>query len=131
MDPNSNISKDKNKVIKNDESNSVLRNIKNNNVLKKIFNNILKIKSLEIVRWNKKIQNRLNLDIKYYKEYSEKFTDIEIEIIPCINQYGSFINIRENEKLFYHIYFNDNKEEIKNKYSINEEDGITNMNYKY
>ena len=35
MDPNSNISKDKNKVIKNDESNSVLRNIKNNNVLKK------------------------------------------------------------------------------------------------
>ena len=50
---------------------------------------------------------------------------IEIEIIPTKDQYGKFININENDKLYYHIYFNDNKEEIKNKYYIEEEDKVT------
>ena len=36
-----------------------------------------------------------------------------------------FINIDENDDLYYHIYFNDNNEEIKNKYEINEEDKVT------
>ena len=86
-------------------------------------------KKLEIVRCNKKIQNRLNLSIKDYKEYSETFTPIEIEIIPAKDKYGSFIIINENDKLYYHIYFNDNKEEIKNKYRFNEEDGVTKHEY--
>ena len=30
----------------------------------------------------------------------------------------------ENDKLYYHIYFNDNKEQIKNKYKIDEEDKV-------
>ena len=45
--------------------------------------------------------------------------------IPAKDKYGKFINIKENDKLYYHIYFNDNKEEIKNKYEIKEEDKIT------
>ena len=76
----------------------------------------------------KKIQNRLNLDVKDYKEYSE----IEIEIIPTKDKYGKFINIDENDELYHHIYFNDNKEEIKNKYEIKEEDKnneIENLEY--
>ena len=123
MDPNSNISKDKNEDLKADKSNSILQNIKSIYMLKRIYINITKKKSLEIFRWNKKIQNRLNLSINDYKEYSEKFTPIEIEIIPCESRYGPFINIRENKK-FYHIFFNDNKEEINDKYSINEKDKV-------
>ena len=79
---------------------------------------------LEIVKYNKKIQNRLNLDIKDYKEYSDTFTPIEIEIIPTKGKYVKFININEEDKLYYHIYFNDNKEEIKDKHEIYEEDKV-------
>ena len=80
-----------------------------------------KKKKLEIVKYNKRIQNRLNLSIKDYKEYYE---EIELEIIPIKDEYGKFINIKENVKLYYHIYFNDNKEEIKNKYEINKKDKV-------
>ena len=82
-------------------------------------------KVLYIIRCNKQIQPRLNLDINDYKEYSESFSSIEIEIIPSKDEYGKFININENDELYYHIYFNDNKEEIKNKYKIEEEDKVT------
>ena len=63
-----------------------------------------KRKKFEIVKYNKRIQNRLNLSVKDYKEYSETFTPIEIEIIPAKGKYGKFININENDKLYYHIY---------------------------
>ena len=33
------------------------------------------------------------------------------------DEYGKFINIKEEDKEYYHIYFNNNKkEEIKNTY---------------
>ena len=47
-----------------------------------------KKKKLEIVKYNKKVQNRLDLGVKDYKEYSETYSSIEIEIIPRI-----FINM--------------------------------------
>ena len=60
------------------------------------------------------MQNRLNINISDYKEYSENFTSIEIEIIPKKNEYGKFINIlNKKEEIYYHIYFNDNKKEVK------------------
>ena len=34
---------------------------------------------------------------------------------PVNNKFGKFINMNENEK-YYHIYFNDNEEEIKRNY---------------
>ena len=90
-------------------------------MLNTIFSNPRKRRLLNIVKYNKKIQNLLNLDVKDYEEYCK----IEIEIIPCNNKYGRYINIEENQKFFYHIYFNDNEEEIKNKYEINKKDKIT------
>ena len=79
-----------------------------------------KKKKLEIVKYNKRMQNRMNLSVKDYKEYCE----IEIEIIPKKDEYGKFIYIKEKDKLYYHIYFNDNKEEIKNKYEIYQNDKV-------
>ena len=90
--------------------------------MQKLYDNMTKKKKLEIVKYNKKIQNRMNLSVEDYKGYSGAFTLIEIEIIPTKGKYGKFININENDELYYHIYFNDNKEEIKNKYSIWEEE---------
>ena len=72
-------------------------------------------KSLETIRYNKSIQKRINININHYKAYSETKTSIELEIIPMKGEYGKFINIKEEDKKYFHIYFNDNKkEEIEN-----------------
>ena len=89
-----------------------------------LFNNLLKKKSLEIIKNNKNIKERINISIKYYKEYSEIFSSIEIEIKPAKNKYGTFININKEEDIkYYHIYFNDSNEEIKRNY-LNKKDNI-------
>ena len=125
MKSSSNTSKENNKENESAKPNPIIENINSKYILSKIYDNMTKKKKLEIVKYNKRIQNRINLSVKNYKEYSETFTPIEIEIIPTKDKYGRFININENDKLYYHIYFNDNKEEIKNKYYIEEEDKVT------
>ena len=67
MDPCCKISNVQNTDLKIDQSNSILQKIKSNYFLERIYDNILKKKSLEIVKYNKKIQNRINLSIKDYK----------------------------------------------------------------
>jgi hypothetical protein len=124
-----NVSKENNKENESAKPNPIIENIKSRYILSKIYNNMTIKKKLEIVKYNKRIQNRINLRVKNYKEYSETFTPIEIEIIPTKGKYGEFININEDDKLYYHIYFNDNKEEIKNKYIIKEEDDVTKQEY--
>ena len=116
-----NVSKGNNKKNDNAKPNTIIENIKSRYILSKIYDNIPKIKKLLIFKYNKRIQNRLNLSAKDYKEYCE----IEIELIPTKDIYGKFIYIKENDKLYYHIYFNDNKEEIKNKYKIIKKDKVT------
>ena len=73
-------------------------------------------KSLNIIKYNNNIKNRIDISIKDYKEYSEIYSSIEIEIKPANNEYGQFININKENEKYYHIYFNDNKEEIKRNY---------------
>ena len=107
-------------ISNNYNQNYHLNDIKSNYILKKIFCQIKIKKLLEIIRNNKNLQNRLNKDINDYKEYLQ----IEIEVIPEENNYGKFINIEDNDKCYYHIYFNDNKEDI-NKNSINENDKVS------
>ena len=120
----SNFEEENNKESENDKPNPILERLKSDYFLQKLYDIMPKKKKLEIVKYNKKVQNRLNLGAKDYKEYSETFTPIEIEIIPKKGEYGRFINIDENDKLYYHIYFNDNKEEIKNEYFIKEGDKV-------
>ena len=120
-----NVSKENNKESENDKPNPILESLKSDYFLQKLYDIMPKKKKLEIVKYNKKVQNRLDLGVKDYKEYSETYSSIEIEIIPTKGKYGKFINIKENDELYYHIYFNDNNEEIKNKYEIKEEDKVT------
>ena len=115
-----NVSKENSKDNESAKPNPILESLKSDYFLQKLYDIMPKKKKLEIDKYNKKVQNRLYLGIKDYKEYSETFTPIEIEIIPTKDEYGEFININENDKLYYQIYFNDNKEEIKNKYEIEE-----------
>ena len=80
-----------------------------------------KLYLINIIKFNKNIKNRIDVGVKDYKECSEKYSSIEIEIIPINNKYGKFINIKE-EEIYYHIYFNNNEEEIKRNYIKEDED---------
>ena len=125
MNSTSELSKEKtvsNKI----ESKDIFKNLKNDYFLQKLFHILLKKKSLDIIKYNKKIKERINISIKDYKEYSEIYSSIEIEIKPVNNKYGEFINMNENDKKYYHIYFNDNKEEIKRNY-LNENENVTKL----
>ena len=79
---------------------------------------------LDLLKYNKNISNRINININDYIEYLEKYSSIEIEIKPVNNTHGKFINFKEEEEKYYHIYFdNNNKEEIKRNY-INKDEKI-------
>jgi hypothetical protein len=85
-----------------------------------LFNNLKRTKTLNLIKYNNYIKNRLNINIDDYYECSLL---IEIEIKPIKKKYGKFINfLGENEK-YCHIYFDDNKEEIKRNY-LNEHENI-------
>ena len=120
---NSEISNNQKKEINKIEVKCDFKNIKNNYFLLKVFNNMQKNNLLEITKYNKKIKERLNLNINDYKRYCETYSSIEIELIPVINKYGNFININEDDRIYYHIYFNNNKEEIKRNY-LDENDKV-------
>ena len=94
-----NVSKENNKENESAKPNPILEKIKSDYFLQKLYDNMTKQKKLEIVKYNKKVQNRLDLGVKDYKVYSETFTPIEIEIIPTKGIYGKFINVNENDKL--------------------------------
>ena len=118
MESNNLISKEKKEK---DEIKSLFKyeNIKADYFLEKVFNNLEKKKTLNIVKYNKNIKNRININIKDYKEFSEKYSSIEIEIKPVINEYGKFINYKNEEEKYYHIYF-DNYEEDRTKNYVDE-----------
>ena len=95
--------------LTNQRSKDIFQNVKSKYILLKIFENISRRKSLDIIRYNNQIKNRINIKIKDYEES----TLIEIEIIPVKNKYGPFINIKKEDEKYYYIYFDDNTEEIK------------------
>ena len=84
-------------------------------ILKKIFIYLKRNKFLKIINRNKNFQKKLDLSVRDYQEYNEKYSDIEIEILPALRKYGKFINIDnyKDEASSFHIYFNDSKEEVK------------------
>ncbi len=70
-------------------------------------------KILKIINYNKALQKRLNLSLNNYKEYYLNHSPIELELKPVKDKYGKFITISEEDKEYYHIYFDDSNEEIK------------------
>ena len=106
-------------------ANNQLKNVKCDYFIQKFFGYMTERKSLEILRYNKSIKKRIDININHYKAYSEKYSSIELDIIPMKGNDGGFININEEDKKYFHIYFNDNKKkEIKNT-SLNIDDNIS------
>ena len=128
------IKKRKSKEKKGKKYIDYINQIKNKYILKLIFNNLPIKKRLEIAQYNKNSQNRLNININDYKDYSEIYTSIEIIIIPIKNKSGKIFNFPygENES-FFHVYINNNnKKEIKgnNRNFITKKDKIKTIKIK-
>ena len=66
------------------KSKITLENIKSKYILEKILDILQKSKYLNIIKYNKNIQQKLDINIKNYQEYSQIYSPIEIEIIPIM-----------------------------------------------
>ena len=91
-------------------------NLKSDYFVIKIFDLMKKNKALEIMKYNKKIQKRLNINIKNYIEYSQLYSSIELELKITNDKYEKFINIPDKEKEYFHIYYDYSNKEIKRYY---------------
>ena len=111
---NENISIDK--KIEHAKIKDYLDELKSDYFLQKIIDNIPKKKYLEIMKYNKKLQKRTKLTFNDYKEFSQLYSSIEIELKISDNKYGKFINIKDKEKEYYKIYFNNSNEDMKRNY---------------
>ena len=110
------INKNKVEIIDN------LKNIKSKYILKSIFYNLYKGMRLKIIKYNKRLQKRLDIDINDHKDY--KIIEIEIEMKLDYNNNCKFINIFEEDQPYFHIYFNNSIEEISRNY-INKDDNVS------
>ena len=110
----------KKKELNGIEPKNYLDNIKSQKILKLIFGNLSTKKKLEMIKYIKKIQKRLNISINDYEEFSK----VELEIIPVKDKYSAFIHLPEDEKeSFFQIYFNDSEEERKIYYIMSNDKG--------
>ena len=101
----------------------MLTNIKNNYVFRNILKLVPEKLYLKLFNYNKKLQEKSNVSINTYKKL---FNQIEIEIIPInelVNEKNEFIN-GYGDRAFYHIYFDNEKKEIKRNY-ITKQDKIS------
>ena len=88
---------------------SIIIKIRCKYIIEKIFNLFTKKRVLKFLRYNKKILNKMNMSINDYKNYYEEYSVIEFEIFTVKNKFSKFINIKPDEKKYFHIYFNNKK----------------------
>jgi len=99
------------------ESANLFKSIKSTFIFKKLLDYVYKKVSFRIIKYNKFLQQRLNLSLNDFEECSKLFSSIEIEIKPVKDLYGTFINIqKEEDKFYYHIFFNNNENEERRRY---------------
>ena len=105
--------KNEQEKLKQTELKTKIDNTKSRFILEYIFNHLVKRRSLKIINYNKKLQKKLGINFEDYKTF---YNEVIIEIIPAENKCGNFINIvNKDEKLYYHIFFNNEKKRNKKK----------------
>ena len=90
------------------ESIDYLVKIKSSYILKHIFKNLQKNKFFLLIKYNKVVQKRLNININDYNECCKIEIEIELKSSCC-----NIINVPEEYKPYYHIYINNNEKDIK------------------
>ena len=105
-------------INNNKQSTIGFQNLKSNFILKQVFDKLKQHKSLEVIKYNKQIQKRINISITDYIKYSQLYSPIEIELKFDGENYNKFINIPYKKEEYFHIYFNNENKEIKRNYLI-------------
>ena len=99
-----------------------MNKIRNKYIISNIIKDYLAQKIyLNLARYNKRLQKKLDVSIKDYKNF---FNTIIIELTPKLfltKGKNYFINIEENKEPFFHIYFDNNKFEEKRTYITSED----------
>ena len=104
---------------------SSFKDIKSIYILRHLFGFLNEKVFLGIIKYNKIIQNKLNIGINNYIDYKKIVIMVEINNIPSdISENIKFINLSKKDETYYHIYFNDNAKEVKNNY-FSKEDNIS------
>ena len=106
-------------------SRNPIENIKSDYFIQKLFGNIEIKKSMNLIKYSKRNQRRLKLDFNSYKEYSELYSTVEIEIKPIPKKEGYFIRISDEDMKYCHIYFNNNKAEEVKRTVLNKKDKVS------
>ena len=99
---------DSNKKASNQMKN-IFKYVRSGFILRQLFGNLERKKLLDLIKYNKALKKRINININDYKEYSS------IEIIPKMNEYGKFINIENGDEKYYHIFLMKIKKKQKEK----------------
>ena len=87
--------------------NNILMKVRQKGILQIIFDNLSLNKYLNIIRYNKSIQKKVEININDYKN---EYFKIEIELIPSTfsldfsNRYNKFINLQNKNVSYYHIF---------------------------
>ena len=84
----------------------VFNDVRSNFILKKIFHDLDKRIYCQIIRYNKNLQKKINIELEDYHQLYKIYSKIELEIIPT----SPFINKEEiikmnNDRSFYHIHY--------------------------
>ena len=102
----------------------MLEKISSKYILQEIIKNHLDKKVyLQLVQYNKKLQEKLKIKLKDYKYCSER---VIIDLYPKKDLPKGqfyFININEKERQYFHFFFDENKKEENRNY-ITENDKI-------
>ena len=78
--------------------------------MRNLFDTLPKLRLLKIIKYNGGLKETLCLNNIDYKEYYEKKSSIGIQI-KLSKVFGKFININEENRKYYHIYFGEPKNE--------------------
>ena len=105
--------------------NEMFKGLKCDFFIQRIFALFARKKLLELIKYNKKLQKIMDVNINNYKIYHEINTSIELEMTLQKEHYGKFINIKDEDKKYYHIYFNNNKKEEIKRYELNNDDNVS------
>ena len=92
---------------------AIFSKIKSKYIMNKILAVIQKEKKLKLIKYSKHIQKKIGLSSLDYKNFAET---IKLEIQLTEKSYGKFINIKEEDKRYYHIYFGEIKKSEGKKY---------------
>ena len=105
-----------------DRTNSInnlilLDGVKSNYILTKLTQNLSRKTLLNMIRYNKQLQRKLNIELKDYEAYLQ--TEIELKFNQSYSNLEpiNFINY-VGDKNYYHILYNDSEQEGKKEENI-------------